>query len=152
MDAIIVIDNDAQQRACLKSILEFIDYERVRACSPEDWEQALEADEAGVFLVTEGAIKARPDLLTALHARAPKAPALILLAGRTPIATERGGSHVIEQLKRPLKYQALTSALQQALVYRESQDRQDGGHSPELFRSLVGAPGHRPGAPAGLSP
>ena len=139
MDAIIVIDTEAQQRACLKSILEFIDYEHVLTCAPDEWQNTLQSpEEAGVFLVTEAVLKAQPDILEALYAWAPKTPVLVMLAGKKALDLDKGASHVIEQIKHPYKYQTLTSALQQAFVYRESQDKATRGHSPELFRSLVG--------------
>ncbi len=139
MDAIIVIDADVQQRTCLKSILEFIDYENIYPCTPTEWrEQVPSPDAVGVFLVAESALSDAPGMLQELNAWAPKAPVLVMLAGKSSIKVDKAGSHVIEQIRRPIKYQALTSALQQALVYRESQDKTAQAHSPELFRSLVG--------------
>ncbi len=139
MDAIVVIDADAQRRACLGAILEFIDYENIHLCDPDQWRAQLQSPEAvGVFLVAESAIKDAPRLLEELADWAPKAPVLVMLAGASSIKNVKAGSHVIEQIRRPYKYQVLTSALQQAFVYRESQDKVAQAHSPELFRSLVG--------------
>ncbi len=140
MDAIVIVDSDAQRRACLASILEFIDYDNVHACAPGGWQDVLDTpEEAGVFLVAQSAIEADPAILQSLKAWAPKAPVLVMLSGKTPMKLDDvEGSHVIEQIKRPVRYQAFTSALQQAQVYRESQDRKAPPHSPELFRSLVG--------------
>ncbi len=139
MDTIVVIDRDAQQRACLESILKFIDYDNVRACDTDTWRKACEdPEEIGCFLVADNALEAAPELLQALKAHAPKAPAVLIQSKKNGVKTGKEGSTVIDRLRRPLKYQALTSALQQAFIYRESQDKRPQPHSPELFRSLVG--------------
>jgi len=62
---------------------------------------------------------------------------VLIQSKKNGVKAGRQGSMVIDRLRRPLKYQALTSALQQAFIYRESQDKTPQPHSPELFRSLA---------------
>ncbi len=142
MDAIIVIDSDIQKCSCIKAILEFVDYENIHMAGPDDWHNALlSPDQLKAIIIAESAVREAPERLSALREWAPQAPILMLkdVKSRSRLSKEIS-SQVLATIEYPLKYQDLTSTLQQAEVYCASQGKAQaqGGHSPELFRSLVG--------------
>ncbi len=140
MDAIIVIDSDIQKCSCIKAILEFVDYENVHMAEPDDWQNALVSpDELKAILISDAVVREAPQRLTALKEWAPHAPILLIRDARSKAKLSKDiTSKVLAQVEYPLKYQDLTSTLQQADVYRASQGKAQEAHSPELFRSLVG--------------
>jgi len=79
-------------------------------------------------------------LLPVLKVWGPQTPMILVcdMKARKKLP-ENLSNYLLSQASLPLKYQEINGILQQAQVYRESQGQQQSGHSPELFRSLVGS-------------
>lgn len=140
MDAVIVIDSDIQKCSCVKAVLEFVDYENIHMAGPDEWQYSVDSpDQLCAIIIAESLVKEAPERLVALKEWAPKAPILLLLDAKSKLKiTKEISTHILGYIKQPLKYQDLTSALEQAQAYRAAQEKDQGEHSPELFRSLVG--------------
>ncbi len=141
MDAIIVIDSDIQKCSCIKAVLEFVDYENIHMAGPDDWQNALVSpDKLKAVLITESVVKEAPQRVAALKEWAPQAPVILIrdTGGKARLGKDVS-SKILASIGYPLKYQDLTSTLQQAEVYCATRGKaREGSHSPELFRSLVG--------------
>ena len=140
MDAIVVIGSDVQKRTCLKSILEFIDVENVCLADPETWQNSGVSPEAlSTCILSAADLNRRPALLDEIKDWAPQAAILLLQDDKLRTKSHQSiPPQILGQIEFPVKYKDLTGALQQAQIYRESQNAERAPHSPELFRSLVG--------------
>jgi sigma-54 specific flagellar transcriptional regulator A len=140
MESVLVIDEDQQRSECLKAILSFIDYETVYLTHPARWKSAgLMPENTGVAIVAvSGDAESWAGTVSALREWDAGLPIILLGNGSKKKIAPEIESLIIGTLKFPPKYKELTGALQQAALYRASQRVQQGDHSPELFRSLVG--------------
>ena len=141
MESVLVIDSDASRAQCIKEILQFIDYPTTVIATPDDWRDRVKATETiGTTLIADIPDEQLQELLPAIRQWAPAMPVVLLCDAKArKRVPEHLASYLLGQVGLPLKYQELNGILQQAQVYRESQGQQQGGHSPELFRSLVGS-------------
>ncbi len=135
---VLLIDGDTARRGRAAHILEFLDYEPVEA-DARGWR--AQAGEPGTTLaawVGEDAARDLAGLVGRLREWDPKLPVYLLGGGRDEALPEGLGRAVLGRLAEPLKYPEVTSVLQQAEIYRESQERRRRRRPVELFRSLVG--------------
>ena len=141
MESVLVIDSDASRAQCIKEILQFIDYPTTVIATPDDWRDRVKAAETiGTTLIADIPDEQLQELLPAIRQWAPAMPVVLLCDAKArKRVPEHLASYLLGQVGLPLKYQELNGILQQAQVYRESQGQQQSGHSPELFRSLVGS-------------
>lgn len=140
MESVLVIDPDEGGRADLKAILEFIDCADVQLTTQIEWKPTVHsAAETSVVIVAASIGAKLPGLLKALKGWGEQVPIFLLMDSRDnlKIPTEVAAG-ILGHIKHPVKYRDLTVAMQQAQLFRESQTKRQGAHSPELFRSLVG--------------
>ena len=136
---VLVIDNDTERAAGVRSVLEFIDYEPVPA-TQEDWQHAA-GGKGQVIAAYVGDCGSEEAFSRMVQALASWDPALSIFTARGIVteAPELGAGRMICQLEYPFKFSELTECLRQARLYREQQLAQAGRESkPELFRALVG--------------
>jgi sigma-54 specific flagellar transcriptional regulator A len=138
MESVLVIDTDQQRSECLKAILNFVDYEAVYLADPRDWKPAS-GETVGAAIVCADAVDEQwIGAVKALHEWDSRLPVILLANGSKKKIPAELESLIIGTLSFPPKYKELTGLLQQAAVYRASQQEKQSEHSPELFRSLVG--------------
>ena len=140
MESVLVIDPDEGAHADLKAILEFIDCTDVALTTLDAWSpERYSADKTGVVIVAASVGEKLPELLQSLKKWGETVPVFLLIDSHDSlkVSPELAGS-ILGQIKYPVKYRDLTAAIQQAQVFRESHNKRQGAHSPELFRSLVG--------------
>jgi sigma-54 specific flagellar transcriptional regulator A len=139
MESVLIVDPDRQRSQCLAANLNLIDYEAVQIDDPAAWSASDPSPSAfGAVIVAESDDAAT--LLAAIREWAPHMPIILLQdAGSKRKLPAEAQSLVLGTLRVPVKYKDLTSLLQQAEIFRRSQqDGQAAASSPELFRSLVG--------------
>ncbi len=142
LSAVLVIDADVQRRQYVRTVLEFIECERVWVADCENWRTAVgEAGAAQAVLLGDcGSDDKRLEVLRALRQWDANVPLFLLGENRSAgeldpeIATA-----VLGYVDLPVKYGQLFSALQKAQIYRESRVQSGPGRPIELFRSLVGS-------------
>ncbi len=140
MESVLVIDPDEGTHGGLKAILEFIDCGDVTLTTQSAWTpQTCSADDVGVVIIAASVGEKLPALLIALKKWGEAVPIFLLVDSneRLKISSELAAG-ILGHIKHPVKYRDLTAAIQQAQVFRASQTKRQGAHSPELFRSLVG--------------
>lgn len=140
MESVLVIDPDEGTHGDLKAILEFIDCGDVTLTTQSAWTpQTCSADDVGVVIIAASVGGKLPALLIALKKWGEAVPIFLLVDSneRLKISSELAAG-ILGHIKYPVKYRDLTAAIQQAQVFRASQTKRQGAHSPELFRSLVG--------------
>jgi sigma-54 specific flagellar transcriptional regulator A len=138
-NAIILADPDAQRRAYLRHVLEFLDCEVLEAESPDDVrEYAARAEHhpTSLFVSVDLPDAKRVELLGAATAASPR-PAVFMLADERSQITPSGDMLGVVQV--PARYDMLAGLLHKAQVYNEGQRQGEGPRRPvELFRSLSG--------------
>ncbi len=141
---VVVIDADERRREQIKAVLEFIDSDAIHLYGCADWHAILEKHERvqAVLLGHCDNMDALLSVFKEIKSTAPRVP--IILLGDSgehdgyPDEVKRG---ILSHLDWPIKYRQLTSALQQAQIYRDSHGErvvEPQKRSPELFRNLVG--------------
>ena len=136
---VLVIDNDAERAAGVRSVLEFIHYEAVPA-TPDDWQEAS-GGKGEVMAAYVGDCGSDEAFSATVQALTRWDPALSIFTARGIVgeAPELSSGHLTCQLDYPFKFSELTECLRQARLRREQQLAQAGRESkPELFRALVG--------------
>lgn len=137
---ILVVEADELQRQELKSILEFLDYERVRIAGCTNWNQVLK-DSSDLLAVILGKCESQEQVIEAFQAlkeRRPTVPIIALRGVEGDYLPQEYDKGIFTSIDFPVKYRQLTGALQQAQVFAESREQATPQRSPELFRSLVG--------------
>jgi sigma-54 specific flagellar transcriptional regulator A len=136
---VLVIDGDAARAAQIKSLLEFIDYEALRA-EPADAVQLL-ADGIQVLAVVLGAVGADMEqkrLIKELRKHDSGLPVLLLVDKDAAPLSADIAPLVLTQIVQPPRYAHLQNALHQAELFRETHQAKEAQRPMELFRSLVG--------------
>ena len=135
---VLVVDADTERRRRVAHILGFLDYEPVEADARTWPSRAGEPGSVLAAWVGEGAAKDLAALVARLREWDARLP-VYLLGGEAGESVPEGlGRDVLGRIAEPLKYPEVTSALQQAEIYRESQERRRRRRPVELFRALVG--------------
>ncbi len=139
--AVLVIDNNAQRRHDLKTLLEFIDHGPVFLADAAGFGEFLATPGTlqAVLLGDCGSDEAMAKTLHAIKAKDPEVPALRLAeTDGEPALTRDLAAGFLGSIELPAKYPQLTHALRLAEIYRESRLQSDKKRPLELFRSLVG--------------
>ncbi|MFQ5469330.1 MAG: sigma-54 dependent transcriptional regulator [Gammaproteobacteria bacterium] len=141
MDSVLVIDSDKNQHQDLKAILEFIDCEEVALTVPDTWKNhAKTPDKIGAVLLADSLGNELPSIIDDLKSWGPKLPVLLLVDEKKKAALNSDlAAKLFGKINLPVKYQELMNTLQQAQLYKDAQKKEQGSHSPELFRSMVGS-------------
>ncbi len=142
--AVLVIDVDESRRRQLESIMEFVDIDRVCACSPDHWRESIQGNETSFQALLLGRCHSPEQaqvVFDALREQDENIPVILYKeeeeAGAYPPSLVKDALEVIEQ---PVKYRQLMAVMQQAQMFRTARDVSPigGRNCPELFRSLVG--------------
>jgi len=140
MESVLVIDPNEGGHEDLKAILEFIDCTDVQLTTLAEWKpESHSADTIGAAIVAASIGSDLPRLLQSLKEWGAHVPIFLLIdsSDKLQFSSELAAG-ILGHIKYPVKYRDLTAAIQQAQVFRESHNKRQGAHSPELFRSLVG--------------
>jgi sigma-54 specific flagellar transcriptional regulator A len=139
--SILLIDNNAERRAQLALLLDFIDCELYASCGYDNWQDA--AQETPPDVVVVGECKDSNFVISLIKSIKSKfgnnTPILILSELRDKSLLDPELARLLVNIiEVPVKHHQLVHALHLAQVYRETQEGSGGGQAPMLFRSLVG--------------
>ena len=138
--SILVIDDQAERRAHIELLLDFIEYELYGSTSSSDWQQTkLETPPEVVILGDCGDSARVVQLVSEIKKHFDDiTPVLLLSEDRDKsMLPQEVASVIVNVIELPIKHRQLLHALHLAQVYRESQTGSSTS-APMLFRSLVG--------------
>jgi sigma-54 specific flagellar transcriptional regulator A len=134
---ILVVDSDVERSHTLKGILEFMYYEPVTVSDSDRLQETLENGETfHAALVGECDFL---DTVGRVQKADPNTPIFMLKASADFEPPEESFKLVLGYVEIPFRYGNLSSALDQAQVYRASREERGARRPVELFRSLVGS-------------
>ena len=138
---VILVEDNLEDRRKILSILEFIGYSNVVVAQSSDWRTEAEKleDLDTILLGHCSSDQDQLDLCHEMNQWNPGIPLLLLVdkSRKAKIPSETI-AEAFRLLDLPLTYSQLTDALQQAHIFRLSDQRPTSGRNVELFRSLVG--------------
>jgi sigma-54 specific flagellar transcriptional regulator A len=136
-----VIDADPARREAICNLLEFMDCDGIVASDYAGWREAVGESSGDVVCLLGdcGSAKALSDAVRALRQWDGRLPVYVLdeAGQQTPLDADLRAA-VLGRLEQPLKYRQLSTALEKAEIFRESEAPRKG-RPLELFRSLVGS-------------
>ncbi|NOZ11336.1 MAG: sigma-54-dependent Fis family transcriptional regulator [Gammaproteobacteria bacterium] len=135
MIKVLLLDSDAQRREQFLGLLNFAGCETVIDLDPAAW-QSSPKGEYEVCLLGDCAEGEPARLLESLRDFDEFLP-VFLLGDQAISSAQRSPPNMLGHLELPLQFSQLTSALDQAQIYRERYDERDA-RPLQLFRSLVG--------------
>ena len=139
MEAVLMIDSDDNSYHQLKTLLEFIECEKVISASQQNWREQIADSIISVAFVADRLGRELNSVISELHEKDNCLPLILMTTpGEDVLLSSENQGHVLKNLEFPFTYQDLTNALHQAQMFRNSHKRPHGNYSPELFRSLVG--------------
>ena len=138
---ILIVDNDAERRALLELLFNFVDYE-ILSSHPfsEVSKLAVEKEPPETIVVGADAQQdATIEIIKGLKERFGLNTPILLLSEHSDKnqLEDELATLIVNVIETPIKHRQLLHALHLAQVYRESQDS-DSETTPMLFRSLVG--------------
>ena len=139
MEAVLMIDSDDNSYHQLKTLLEFIECEKVISASQQNWREQLADSTISAAFVADRLGSELNSVISGLHEKDNALPIILMTSpGNEILLSGENQGYILKTLEFPFTYQDLTNALHQAQVFRNSYKRPHGSYSPELFRSLVG--------------
>jgi len=142
--AVLVIDVDESRRRQLESMMEFVDIDRVYACSPDHWRESVQGNDTQFQALVLGHCHSPEQaqvVYEALREQDNNLPIILYKeedeAGTYPPALVKEAFDLIDQR---VNYRQLMTVMHQAQMFRNSRETNPSGtrSCPELFRSLVG--------------
>lgn len=138
--SILLIDDQAERRAHIELLLDFIDYELYGSTSCQDWQQTKQ--ELPPEIVILGACGDNAMLVKTINEIKQQfseiTPVLLLSEQHDKNQLpQEVAAVIVNVIELPIKHRQLLHALHLAQVYRESQSGSSSS-APMLFRSLVG--------------
>ena len=139
--AVFLIEDDHEYRRKILSILEFVGYVNVCVSDSKQWREKVESvDSLDTILLGHCSSEAEQlAICNDLHEWNVNIPILLLVdSERKAKVPPETVSQAFRLLDLPLTYAQLTDALQQAHIFRLSDQSSGKSRNIELFRSLVG--------------
>lgn len=144
-EVVLILEDDKGRGQALQTIIEFIGYHPVLIEPSREWPKRLDnLDLKAVVAVLLGHCgegqKRLVELVKELTSEEAQLPVLVLVPKESGLDKENWRlPGALGTVRYPFTQAELTSALQNAEAFRESQrQKKEGGRSIELFRSLVG--------------
>ncbi len=131
---VLIVDNCADRRQQLRTILEFVDFGAVivaEGTSSMERLGVVPEQLRAIFLADDGTDT--PSMFEQLHHSLPRVPLLLVGEGDMPLP-----DGVLGRVELPFSYTQLLSQLYRADIYRDSQQLHRLPRVPELARALVG--------------
>lgn len=139
---ILVVDSDRALLELTQTILQFLEFETIGLCSPQECEQRVNQEPAchAVVLGPCGGNRPLSEVLRKLKALDPYLPLILFRPGNADEKlTPEMEQAVLATVDLPLRYGGLSRALSRLQTYRENRHQEGATRSLELFRSLVGS-------------
>ncbi len=139
--SVLIVEDDKEQQAHIKSVLEFLEYSPVHAVDHENWEQHLGGKEGAHILLLGGCgeTKNLMDVFRKIKKEDPYLPIVLLSDGEKNKANFELETGIIAKANLPLRKKQLSVVLEKVDTYRENRHEDGAPRSLELFRSLVGS-------------
>ncbi len=139
--SVLIIEDDANQRAEIKSVLEFLEYAPVHAVDHENWEQHLGGKDGAHILLLGHCTETKilMDVFRRVKKIDPYLPIVLLVDGERTKANFELETGIIAKANVPLRQKQLSVVLEKVNTYRENRHEDGAPRSLELFRSLVGS-------------
>ena len=139
--SVLIVEDDKEQQAHIKSVLEFLEYSPVYAVDHENWEQHLGGKEGAQILLLGGCgeTKNLMDVFRRIKKEDPYLPIVLLSDGDRNKANFELETGIIAKANLPLRKKQLSVVLEKVDTYRENRHEDGAPRSLELFRSLVGS-------------
>lgn len=139
--SVLIIEDNAEQRAQIQAVLEYLEYAPVIAVDHENWEEHLGGKDSAQILLLGSCSETRilMDVFRRVKKVDPYLPIVLLVDNDKNKPNFELETGIIAKASLPLRQKFLTTVLEKVNTYRQNRHEDGAPRSLELFRSLVGS-------------